>query len=90
MSGELLWNLGVVLVFVGFLLSLLAVVLLVLSGLRGRKVEGRVRGGGVVVIGPFPMVFGTDKESVRILLLLSIVLIVLLLVFMALSHYVLR
>ena len=90
MSRELLWNLGVVLIFVGFVLSFVAVVLLVLSGLRGRKVEGKVRGGGVVVIGPFPIVFGTDKESVKILLLLSIVLVALLLVFMVLSYYILR
>jgi len=89
-SGELLWNLGVVLIFVGFALSFIAVVLLVLSSFKGRKAEGRVRGGGVVIIGPFPIVFGTDRESVKILLLLSIVLIALLLVFMAFSYYVLR
>ncbi|NIQ06235.1 MAG: DUF131 domain-containing protein, partial [Candidatus Korarchaeota archaeon] len=48
------------------------------------------RGGGAVIIGPFPIVFGTDKESVRTLLLLSIALIVLLLVFMAFYYYVFR
>jgi len=90
MSGELLWNLGVILVFVGFVLSFIAVVLLVLSSLRGRRVEGRVRGGGAVIIGPFPIVFGTDKESVKILLLLSIVLIVLLFLFMIFSYYIVR
>jgi len=90
MSGEPLWNLGVILVFVGFILSFVALVLFVLSGLRGRKVEGKVRGGGVVVIGPFPIVFGTDKESVKILLLLSIVLVALLLVFMVLSYFIPR
>ena len=90
MSEELLWNLGVILVFVGFVVSLIAVVLLVLSSFMGKKIEGKVKGGGVVVIGPFPIVFGTDKESVKILLLLSIVLIVLLLVFMVFSYYVLR
>jgi len=89
MSGELLWNVGAALVFAGFVLSLIAVVLLLFSSLRGKKVGGKVRGGGVVVIGPFPIVFGTDKESAKILLLLSIALIALLLVFMAFSHYVL-
>jgi len=86
----LLWSLGVVLVFVGFVLSFVAVVLLVLSGLKGKKSEGKARGGGVIVIGPFPVVFGTDKESVKILLLLSIVLVALLLVFMVFSFYILR
>jgi len=90
MSGEPLWNLGVILVFVGFVLSFIAVVLLVLSSHRGRRAEGRVRGGGAVIIGPFPIVFGTDKESVKILLLLSIVLIVLLFLFMIFSYYIVR
>jgi len=89
-TSELLWNLGVVLVFVGFVLSLVAVVLLVFSSFRGKKVEGKVKGGGIVIIGPFPIVFGTDKESVKILLLLSIVLIVLLLVFMVFSYFIPR
>lgn len=90
MNGEFLWNLGLILVFVGSAISFVAVVLLALSGLKGKKVKGKVRGGGVVIIGPFPIVFGTDKESVKILLFLSIVLVVLLLVFVAFYYYILR
>jgi len=63
-------------------------ILLVLSGAKGGK--GKVRGGGAVIIGPVPIVFGTDKESVRIILVLSIVLVALLLVFMLFSHGILR
>ncbi|MCS7124256.1 MAG: DUF131 domain-containing protein [Candidatus Bathyarchaeota archaeon] len=32
------------------------------------------KGGGAVIIGPFPIVFGTDKESVKVVLWLSIAL----------------
>jgi len=76
--------LGVMLVFTGFVITLIAVLLWIFMTV---KHGGKVRGGGAVIIGPFPIVFGTDKESVKVILLLSIALIVLLLVFMAFSYY---
>lgn len=85
--GEQLWNIGVILILVGFFVMFVAAVLLFFTALE-RK--GKIRGGGAVIIGPFPIVFGTDKESVKILLLLSIVLIVLLLIFMVTSHLISR
>jgi len=72
---------GSILVFAGFVIAFIAVLIMVLMS---------VRGGGAVIIGPFPIIFGTDKESVRILLLLSIALIVLILIVMALSYYVFK
>jgi len=36
-----------------------------------------VRGGGIVMIGPFPIIFGTDTASVKIVIILAIVLILL-------------
>jgi len=39
-----------------------------------------------VIISPFPIVFGSDKESVKLLLVLSIVIIALLLFVTALYH----
>jgi len=87
MSDQLLFNVGVMLIFAGFIIAFIAVILLFFSTIRGK---GKIRGGGAVIIGPFPIVFGTDKESVRTLLLLSIILVVLVLVVMAFYHYVLR
>jgi uncharacterized membrane protein len=40
--------------------------------------SGRARGGRALIIGPFPIVFGSDKESVKTILWLSIALTVLL------------
>lgn len=78
-----LWNIGVILISVGFLITFIAAVLLFFTASKGK---GKVKGGGAVIIGPFPIIFGTDRESVKILLLLSIILIALLLVFMAFSY----
>lgn len=80
----MLFSIGVILLFAGFVIAFVAVILLVITAMKGK---GKVRGGGAVIIGPFPVVFGTDKESVKVLLLLSIALITLMLVVMAFSHY---
>jgi len=87
MSDQLLLSLGVILVFVGFLIAFVAVILMFFTTTRGK---GKVKGGGAVVIGPFPIVFGTDRESLKILLLLSIAIIVLMLIVTVIFHFVLK
>jgi len=87
MSDQLLFNIGMILIFAGFLIIFLAVVLLFFTNIRSK---GKVRGGGAVIIGPFPIIFGTDKESVRTLLLLSIILIILMLFVMVFYYLVFR
>lgn len=78
--SEQLWNVGVILVLAGFFVMLIATVLLFLIPLKGKV---KVKGGGAIIIGPFPIIFGTDEESIKILLVLSIILIMLLFFFVA-------
>ena len=78
MAEQLLWNIGVSLIILGFAVAFIAVLWLVLSRVKGGR--GKVKGGGAIIIGPVPIIFGTDKESVKIILLLSITLVVLLLI----------
>ena len=78
MADSLLFNIGLLLALAGFVLAIAAIFVAIL---RSAKKTGKVRGGGVVMIGPVPIVFGTDKESVRILMLLGIVLMIALLLF---------
>ncbi len=42
----------------------------------------RVKGGGVILIGPIPIVFGTDKKYVLVLMVLAIVLMLLAIIFL--------
>jgi uncharacterized protein (TIGR00304 family) len=72
MDSAALFALGIALIFVGVLLIVVAVVLLSVSGVG----KGKVKGGGIVMIGPVPIIFGTDKESLRPVLLLIVVLVV--------------
>ena len=78
MADSLLFNIGLLLALAGFALAIVAIFVAIL---RSSKGTGEVRGGGIVMIGPVPIVFGTDKGSVRILILLGIVLMIVLLVF---------
>jgi uncharacterized protein (TIGR00304 family) len=76
MSDQLIFVFGNILFFAGFLIVLIAVALMFFTTARGK---GKVKCGGAVIIGPFPVVFGTDTDYLRILIL-SVVFIVLVLI----------
>ncbi|AEH24303.1 TIGR00304 family membrane protein [Pyrococcus yayanosii] len=70
MRGELLTVLGIVLILVGFLLVFIGTMMSALSG------ESEVEGGGVIMIGPIPIIFGTQRGA-TLAMVLAIVLMVL-------------
>jgi len=78
--------LGIALIFVGVLIIVLAVLLLSVWNVK----KGKVKVGGAIIIGPVPIIFGTDKESLRTVLLLSLALTVLLVVAMVVYYLLLR
>lgn len=78
MADDVIFNMGLLLVIAGFAIGILAFIIAVL---RSARCSGPVRGGGVIMIGPVPIVFGTDKESARILILLAIILMAVALLF---------
>jgi uncharacterized protein (TIGR00304 family) len=43
----------------------------------GEKTKENIKSGGVVMIGPVPVIFGSDKKSALIVILLAIVLMIL-------------
>ena len=55
------------LIIVGMLLIIIGFVVVMAGVAKMVKTEqGSIRGGGVILIGPFPIVFGTDKDMVLI------------------------
>ena len=88
-ADQPLWSMGVGLILLGFALIFVAMIWLVLSGRKGGG-AGKVKGGGAIIIGPIPIVFGTDKQSVKVILTLSIILVALLLVLMIFSNGLFR
>jgi len=85
MNTPSITNLGFLLIIFGFVLALIAMVLLVVRSPRG---SSSGRGAGLLLIGPIPIVFGTDKQSVKVVMILAIVLILLALVVMLLPSLV--
>lgn len=85
-DAGVLYALGIALIFVGVLIIVVAVILLSVSGAK----EGKVKGGGAIIIGPVPIIFGTDEKSLKTVLLLSLALTVLLVVVMILYYLLLR
>jgi uncharacterized protein (TIGR00304 family) len=75
MDAAELYSLGIILVFAGVAVIMIALALL---SIRASDQKGKVRGGGAIIIGFIPIVFGTDRESLKKMLLLSIVVVVVL------------
>ena len=84
MDTGALYVLGSTLILVGVMIMVIATVLMFFSN---AKEKGKVRGGGAIIIGPIPIVFGTDKESLMRVLLLAIVFTVLLVVLTVVIHF---
>jgi uncharacterized protein (TIGR00304 family) len=87
MEARTLFETGLVLVFVGFVLAFISTFILML---RGSRTGSKLKGGGIVMLGPFPIIFGTDRGSVKVLILLSIILMIVVLAFMWFSSLATR
>ncbi len=66
---------GVGIVLLGFLMIFLAAVMAGRSSEEGEK-RTEVRGGGVVMIGPIPIIFGSDAKWASVAIVLAMALIV--------------
>ena len=84
-DAGVLISVGTVLILLGVLIIALAFFLFYFK----KSERGKISGGGAVIIGPIPIVFGTDKRAMRKVLSLSIVLTLLVLVVM-IMNYLLR
>ena len=66
-------SLGLALIVLGFIVTFIAVLVMFIKSV---SLRGKTRGGGLIMIGPIPIIFGTDKETMKILIALAIVLMV--------------
>ncbi|HZD11890.1 MAG TPA: DUF131 domain-containing protein [Candidatus Binatus sp.] len=68
---------GLFLIAAGIILGLATTLYSSKKAGLGSRAKGKSRGGGVIIIGPFPIVFGSDPQTVKMLLILSIMLVIL-------------
>lgn len=65
---------GIALVIIGFILVFLG---FINPPAESGKSDTALKSGGVVVVGPFPIIFGSDKEAIIIAVISAIILMVL-------------
>ncbi len=70
MKGELLIIAGIAMIFIGFFLVFIGTLMTAASG------EAEVESGGVIMIGPIPIVFGTQRGA-TLAMILAIILMLL-------------
>ena len=76
-------EIGFVLIVFGFILAFAAMILLAFRSTRG---SGKARSAGVLLIGPIPIIFGSDKDSVKGVMILAIILILVVLIIMLIPY----
>ncbi len=69
-DSAFLYGIGIALLIAGIIIIIAVVIL---ASLRSDK-KGKVQAAGVIMIGPIPIIFGTDKKAVKEVLALVIVL----------------
>ena len=81
------YSIGFILVSIGIILIFIGIIYLMYTSIKGAS--GKAEAGGVIVVGPIPIVFGTSEKITRILIILAIILfiIVLLIEFIPLYLY---
>ncbi len=89
MDATALYAIALVLIIVGIVIIVLAV--LASAGKSGKtEGEGKVKGAGVIMIGPIPIIFGTDKKSVKTVITLALGLTIALIILYLLYYFVWR
>lgn len=74
---------GLVLIFVFLMLEMMRSIKDSEAEEKGYDIKReKVKGGGVILIGPLPIVFGTDKRYALILMVLAIAIILLAIIFL--------
>ncbi len=54
--------------------------------IKEREGEAEVKGGGIVLIGPLPILFGTDMGSLKVLIVIAIFLVFIVLLILLLPN----
>lgn len=84
------YYLGAFLIIVGIIIIVAAIIAASARGSRKSGGERRVKAAGVIMIGPIPIIFGTDKKSVKAVLALALALVVAAVVAMIVFYWLLR
>ncbi|MHA1834509.1 MAG: TIGR00304 family membrane protein [Candidatus Baldrarchaeia archaeon] len=74
---------GFFLVFLGVMIIFLAIIIFMFKSIKG-KVE--TKGGGIIFIGPIPIIFGTDIRITKWLIIIALIITLILLFSVVILH----
>jgi len=86
MDPTVFYAIGITLVVVGVIVIVAAIILASIGGAK----KGKVHGAGVIMVGPIPIIFGTDKKSVKSVLALALSVTIVVLIITVVYHWLLR
>lgn len=90
MDVSVLYAVGTALIVAGIVVIVAAIVAAQARGGEKGKGDAKVKAAGVIMIGPIPIIFGTDKKSVKTVLALALALVVAVIIAMVLYNWLLR
>ncbi|MEM2136798.1 MAG: DUF131 domain-containing protein [Candidatus Methanomethylicia archaeon] len=71
-----LYQLGLIFVIIGVITIFLGVIITLM------RRKGEVEGGGIIIIGPFPILWGTSSKILRILSIITLLFIILIVIWL--------
>jgi uncharacterized protein (TIGR00304 family) len=80
------YTLGIALIVVGIIIIVTAIILASIGDAK----KGKLSAAGVIMIGPIPIIFGTDKKAVKTVLVLALALTVVALIIIIINYWLLR
>ncbi len=82
LSEKMVW-LGFFLVFLGIVVIICSVLYM---AIKTGKDEANIEAGGVIFIGPIPIIWGSSKEMTKLMLVIGVIIGALLLLFYVLNY----
>jgi uncharacterized protein (TIGR00304 family) len=80
------YTLGIALIVVGIIVIVAAIILASVGDTK----KGKLNAAGVIMIGPIPIIFGTDKKSVKTVLALALALTIVALMIIIINYWLPR
>ena len=86
MDNAVFYALGILPVIIG----IIVIVVVIAIAFMGDSKRGTVKGAGLIMIGPIPVIFGTDKKSVKSILALALTLTTMVFIIFIVYYWLLR
>ena len=82
-TGNIILLTGFFLIFLGVMIIFLAIIMFIFKSIKGKA---EAKGGGIIFIGPIPIIFGTDIRITKWLIIAALIITLILLFSIVMFH----